>query len=183
MEEKTKQASIALGIPEQAVKESVEDVLRVFRSHAKWPEGCPVSTSSDKHNSKEEALGVCRLLEKEGFGGEGKFFPTSTFVTEMENPDEENPKDILKHHIREFFGETAAVHTIDGNIVVIKTTQGKIFDKDMTGRVEKIGGVNLCCSTVAMNGRTAWFEIVPEKEEKPKVKTSRKKKTSRRKKK
>lgn len=98
------------------------------------------------------------------------------------DPGKEDPKDILKHHIREFFGETAAVHTIDGNIVVLKTTQGKIFDKDMTGRVEKIGGVNLRCGTVAMNGRTAWFEIVPEKEETSKVTTPRKKKTSRRKK-
>lgn len=38
------------------------------------------SESVDTHRSKEQAEGVCRLARREGFGGEGKYFPVSTRV-------------------------------------------------------------------------------------------------------
>lgn len=56
------------------------------RSIAVWPDTIKVGNvegkneSSDVLGSKEQAEGVCRLLEREGFGGEGKVFPISTRV-------------------------------------------------------------------------------------------------------
>jgi len=155
-----------------------------YESHAKWPEGCPVATSSDKHHSEDEAEGVCKLLSAEGYGGEGVFFPTETWVQEIKNPcPSENGEDVIKHHIREFFKNTAAVHTIKDGVIVIKTIGGKIFSQDMKNRIQKIGGLDLFCSSVALNGRTAWLKIIVPTEEEAKAKTSRKKKTTRRKKK
>ena len=58
------------------------------RSVAVWPDtislGNIANESSDEHDSLEAAYGVCRLLEKEGFGGEGKVFPLSTRVEPIE---------------------------------------------------------------------------------------------------
>ena len=57
-----------------------------WRSIAVWPDTIRVGNvvgkneSDDTHDSKEQAEAVCKLLEKEGFGGEGRAFPISTRV-------------------------------------------------------------------------------------------------------
>ena len=56
------------------------------RSVAVWPDNIRVGNvvgkneSSDDHDSPEAAHAVCRMLERHGFGGEGKVFPVSTRV-------------------------------------------------------------------------------------------------------
>jgi len=56
------------------------------RSVAVWPDTIRVGNvegkneSSDEHDSPEAAYAVCRMLERDGFGGEGKVFPLSTRV-------------------------------------------------------------------------------------------------------
>ena len=61
-----------------------------YRSIAVWPDTIKVghivgkNESSDIHRSKEEAEGVCRLLERLGFGCSGKVFPLSTRVELVE---------------------------------------------------------------------------------------------------
>lgn len=40
--------------------------------------------STDEHNSFEEAEGVIQLLKREGFGGEGKIFPTQCEIRMIE---------------------------------------------------------------------------------------------------
>ncbi len=62
-----------------------------FKSIAVWPDTIRVGNvigkneSSDTHRSKEEAEGVCVMLERHGFGGDGKVFPLSTRVEEEES--------------------------------------------------------------------------------------------------
>ena len=61
-----------------------------FKSIAVWPDTINVghivgkNESEDTHDSKEQAEGVCRLLERLGFGGNGKVFPISTRVEPVE---------------------------------------------------------------------------------------------------
>ncbi len=57
-----------------------------FKSCAQWPEDCcPAigSYSEDTHGSREEAEGVCSLLHRNGFGGDGVHFPVKTWVEEL----------------------------------------------------------------------------------------------------
>lgn len=58
-----------------------------YTSNAEWPKECGVSSSSDTHDTREAAEAVCRLLENNGFGGGGIYFPTRTWV----QPPEEAP--------------------------------------------------------------------------------------------
>jgi hypothetical protein len=61
-----------------------------YRSIAKWPDsvntGRPENESFDTHPTKEDAEAVCRMLQIHGLGGEGKIFPLSTRVEEVEQP-------------------------------------------------------------------------------------------------
>lgn len=60
------------------------------RSIAVWPDTISVGNvvgkneSSDEHDSPEAAHAVCWMLERDGFGGEGKVFPISTRVEPIE---------------------------------------------------------------------------------------------------
>jgi hypothetical protein len=60
------------------------------RSIAVWPDTIRVGNmegrneSSDDHDSPEAAYAVCRMLERDGFGGDGKVFPVSTRVEPIE---------------------------------------------------------------------------------------------------
>ncbi len=59
-----------------------------FKSIAVWPHpavqlGNTANESDDTHDTREEAEAVCRMLRREGFGGEGKIFPLSTRVEEL----------------------------------------------------------------------------------------------------
>lgn len=57
-----------------------------YQSNAEWPPGVCSSMygdniSTDQHRAFEEAEAVCRGLEREGFGGQGKHFPVRTWVS------------------------------------------------------------------------------------------------------
>lgn len=56
----------------------------MFKSIAVWPDTIKVGNgkneSVDTHDTQGQAEGVCRLLKKHGFGGDGKVFPLSTRV-------------------------------------------------------------------------------------------------------
>lgn len=58
------------------------------KSVAIWPQdvygrGGVTSRTEDEHYSEEEAEGVCRLLERHGFGGGEEVFPLETWVEEI----------------------------------------------------------------------------------------------------
>lgn len=59
---------------------------KAWRSIAVWPETIRVGNtvskneSDDTHSSRGQAEAVCKLLQEQGFGGEGKVFPVSTRV-------------------------------------------------------------------------------------------------------
>ena len=60
----------------------------MYKSIAEWPEGtCKnsfgKSESSDTHQSKEAAEAVCKMLERDGYGGMGEIFPLKTKVVEL----------------------------------------------------------------------------------------------------
>lgn len=63
-----------------------------WQSNAQWPldvyrgpYGDGIST--DTHRSQEEAEAVCRLLKRDGFGGERKHFPIRTWVSQPTTQD------------------------------------------------------------------------------------------------
>jgi hypothetical protein len=57
-----------------------------YKSIAQWDKnqvkylGNVDNISEDTHDTKEQAEAVCRLLERDGFGGNGKFFPIRTWT-------------------------------------------------------------------------------------------------------
>ncbi|MGE7139633.1 hypothetical protein ACQKIE_18560 [Luteibacter sp. NPDC031894] len=82
-----------------------------WKSHAQWPlavyrgmDGSGVST--DTHLTEEEATAVCRLLERDGFGGERKAFPIRTWVSSAQP----NPAAVYKNkaHQRAYLNGQAA---------------------------------------------------------------------------
>ena len=59
-----------------------------WKSVAVWPEsfripGTRDNTTTDRHMTRGQAEGVCRLLMKHGFGGQGKVFPVETRVEKV----------------------------------------------------------------------------------------------------
>jgi hypothetical protein len=62
--------------------------MYTYFANARWPMNRGISNeygepeSSDKHQTEREALAVCKLLEKEGYGGDGEIFPVRTWVSE-----------------------------------------------------------------------------------------------------
>lgn len=61
-----------------------------YKSIAVWPDTIKVGNvvgkneSEDTHDTEDQAEGVCRLLRRHGFGGDGKVFPISTRVEPVE---------------------------------------------------------------------------------------------------
>lgn len=56
-----------------------------YLSHAEWPEGVCRDMfgkphSQDTHESEEAAEKICRLLEREGYAGQGEYFPIRTWT-------------------------------------------------------------------------------------------------------
>ena len=52
-------------------------------SVAEWPKGTiPYlnDKTTDGHDTKEQAEGVCKQLKLKGWGGEGKVFPLKTYT-------------------------------------------------------------------------------------------------------
>lgn len=56
-----------------------------WRSYAKWDHslGFEEDTTTDSHGSKEAALAVCDILQREGLGGNRVHFPVKTWVAEI----------------------------------------------------------------------------------------------------
>lgn len=58
-----------------------------YTSNAQWPLGTLAfneDCTQDDHETKEQAQGVCDMLNKYGFGGDGDVFPIRTWVSEYE---------------------------------------------------------------------------------------------------
>jgi len=59
-----------------------------YFSNAEWPEGAGVLNSygerksQDSHQTERAALSVCKMLEKDGLGGNGVIFPIRTWASE-----------------------------------------------------------------------------------------------------
>ena len=65
-------------------------MIQKWKSVAVWKD---FDTTTDMHRTKESAEAVCRMLESDGFGGEGKIFPTKTSVElHLDNQISEPPK-------------------------------------------------------------------------------------------
>ena len=48
-----------------------------WTSNAVWPDG---ETSTDEHDTEEQARAVCRILRRDGMGGLREIFPKKTWV-------------------------------------------------------------------------------------------------------
>ncbi len=63
----------------------------MWRSIAEWPDTISVGNevgkneSTDTHSSEAAARSVCAMLNRMGFGGDGKVFPVSTRVEKVED--------------------------------------------------------------------------------------------------
>jgi len=60
-----------------------------WTSNAEWPKGSIIQDrandqSIDYHLTEPAARAVCRMLERDGLGGEGKIFPIRTWVEWVE---------------------------------------------------------------------------------------------------
>jgi len=52
-----------------------------YKSCAQWNSAeTGIEYSEDFHASPEAAESVCRMLKRQGFGGQGKFFPVRTWT-------------------------------------------------------------------------------------------------------
>ncbi len=56
--------------------------MKKFKSCAEWPKELAVANniSTDNHDTESQAKAVCRMLERDGFGGNGEIFPIRTWV-------------------------------------------------------------------------------------------------------
>lgn len=59
-----------------------------FRSHAQWPKGAvrqqrAANHTTDGHETEAAAQAVCRMLERDGLGGEGEIFPLKTWTEDL----------------------------------------------------------------------------------------------------
>ena len=69
-----------------------------FRSCAEWPPGHIYfaerpNTTTDRHDTREQAEAVCEMLQARGLGGERIHFPVKTWIEEIfpENATVEGP--------------------------------------------------------------------------------------------
>jgi len=51
-----------------------------YISIAIWPEACPSDVSFDNHKTYEAASAVCDTLSKDGYGGDGEYYPSACWV-------------------------------------------------------------------------------------------------------
>ena len=65
--------------------------MKRYTSNARWPrmdaELNNALETSDEHDTRSQAQGVCDLLMRHGYGGDGKMFPTTTWVGEVEKAE------------------------------------------------------------------------------------------------
>jgi len=62
--------------------------MKIYRSKAQWPDGSikqprANDITTDFHSSLSFAKAVCKMLETDGLGGDGKIFPIITWVDEI----------------------------------------------------------------------------------------------------
>lgn len=77
-----------------------------WRSRAEWPSHCEIgnpfegdNTTADRHNTREQAEAVCRMLEREGLGGERIHFPVRTWVEPILPTDENESRVRFVHRL------------------------------------------------------------------------------------
>jgi len=61
-------------------------IVKRWKSCAMWPDACCPAIgnySEDTHETKAQADAVCAALRRDGFGGDGKFFPIRTWTEEI----------------------------------------------------------------------------------------------------
>jgi len=65
--------------------------MKKWKSIAEWDSchGFENNITTDYHHTKEAAEAVCRMLERDGLGGEHRHFPVKTRTEEIEEPDTE----------------------------------------------------------------------------------------------
>lgn len=54
-----------------------------FKSIASWPPESGIGISEDEHDTREQAEAVCRMLARNGLGGQRVHFPIATTVKEV----------------------------------------------------------------------------------------------------
>jgi hypothetical protein len=74
--------------------------MKKWKSCAEWDKSIPgfhtCGVTEDEHETKEQAEAVCRMLKREGLGGEGRFYPIRTWVEEI-MPVSASPTNALPH--------------------------------------------------------------------------------------
>lgn len=132
---------------------TTQNSMKSFKSFAEWPpgtiSGSSTSISDDSHDTREQAEGVCRRLQCEGFGGNGKIFPIRTWVEEIEpRPAEDQPtiKESLSVQVSERHRECAgraieaykAAFTATESFSRCKDAAAKIIAQHETAEIERL---------------------------------------------
>jgi len=65
--------------------------MKRWTSNAQWPKGSVIQSrandkTTDFHSTESQAVAVCRMLERDGLGGNGKVFPIRTWVLVEDHP-------------------------------------------------------------------------------------------------
>ena len=70
---------------EEAANAAAKAAGKNWRSIAIWDYSLKLqdNTSTDEHETREQAETVCRMLKRDGLGGQGKHFPLHTRVEEI----------------------------------------------------------------------------------------------------
>ena len=61
--------------------------MKQYKSIAEWGKNSIVRYSEDFHDTEEQANAVCRMLERDGFGGMGVIFPVRTMVEKVKHKE------------------------------------------------------------------------------------------------
>jgi hypothetical protein len=61
--------------------------MKQYKSIAEWDYSICIDEGNeftiDFHETEEQAQAVCKMLERDGYGGEGKIFPIETWVEKI----------------------------------------------------------------------------------------------------
>lgn len=97
-----------------------------WRSCAEWDacHGFQDNKTTDLHDTPEQAAGVCRLLEKEGLGGERIHFPVRTWVEKkaVNKLIDYRTGEILREATDKELGMSRAQARVDGGAGVIEVS-------------------------------------------------------------
>jgi len=80
-----KDGKTACNLCVSGVAYNLRDNVKRYHSNAQWPDcvalGTSDNSSTDSHYTKKEAESICKMLERDGFGGDGLIFPIKTWVS------------------------------------------------------------------------------------------------------